>query len=80
VSKVRYSATFTLPDGSEFAFRLGSIRDYGYTVAWLLVDGNNKIVAKGFSRDKQYARAAVSVGLRCGRTVLYAPVTKGGAA
>lgn len=77
MSKTRYSATFSLPDGSEFVLTRGSIRDYGYTVAWLLVDGD-KIVAKGFSRDRRLAESATRNGVQNGRIALYAPVTKNG--
>jgi hypothetical protein len=80
MTKVHFSATFSLPDGSEYVLTRGSRQDYGYTVAWLLVDGNNKIVAKGFSRDRRLAESAARQGLRDGRVALYAPVTKGGAA
>jgi hypothetical protein len=79
MSKVRYSATFTLPDGSEYVPTRGSRQDYDYTVAWLLVEGDSKIVAKGFSRDHRVAESAARLGLREGRIALYAPVTKGGA-
>jgi hypothetical protein len=78
MTKVPFSATFSLPSGSEFVFTRSSRRDYGYTVAWVLVDGNNKIVAKRFSRDRRLAESAARLGLREGRIALYAPVTKGG--
>jgi hypothetical protein len=79
MSKVRYSATFTLPDGSEYVPTGGSRQDYDYTVAWLLVEGDNKIVAKGFSRDRRLVESAARIGLRDGRIAPYAPVRKGGA-
>jgi hypothetical protein len=80
MSKVRYSATFSLPDGSKLVLTRGSRQDYGYTVAWLLLDGGNKIVAMGLSRDRQLAESAARQGLRDGRVALYAEVIKGGAA
>jgi hypothetical protein len=80
MSKTRYSATFSLPDGSEHVLTRGSRQDYGYTVAWLLVDGSSKIVAKGFSRDRRLAESATRNGVQNGRIAMYAPVTKGGAA
>jgi hypothetical protein len=38
MSKVRYSATFQLPNGEEFVFTRESREDYGYTWAWLLLE------------------------------------------
>jgi hypothetical protein len=82
MSKVRYSATFTLPDGSEFLLTRGSRQDYGYTVAWLLLDGDKadaraagaagveaipfRVVAKGFSRDRRLAESATRIMVRDG--------------
>jgi hypothetical protein len=88
MSKVRYSATFALPDGGEFILTRGSREDYGYTWAWLLLAGVNErvkqgeIIAKGFSGTRQLAESAGRTGLKYGqeRAVLFAPVTKGGAA
>jgi hypothetical protein len=77
MSKVHYSATFSLPDGSEYVLTRGSRQDYGYTVAWLLVDDNNRIVGKGFARDRWLAESATR-GIWNDRIALYAPVTKGG--
>jgi hypothetical protein len=77
MTKVHFSATFSLPSGSEFVLTRSSRQDY-HTVAWVLVDGDNKIVAKGFSRDRRLAESAARLGLREGRIALYAPVTKGG--
>jgi hypothetical protein len=85
MSKVRYSATFTLPDGTEFVFKRGSRQDYGYTVAWLLLAGDNDrvpegaVIAKGFSGDRRSAESRMRSALGDRRVVLYAPVTKGGA-
>jgi hypothetical protein len=78
MTKVHFSATFSLPSESEFVFTRSSQQDYGYTFAWLLVDGDNKIVAKGFSRNRRLAESAARQGLRDGRVALFAPVTKGG--
>jgi hypothetical protein len=86
VSKTRYSATFTLPDGSEFVLTRGSLQDYGYTVAWILLAGDDDsrekgaIVAKGFSRDRRTTETRLRSALGGGRAILWAPVTKGGAA
>ncbi len=88
MAKTRYSATFTLPDGTAFTLTRGSQQDYGYTVAWLLLAGDDDrlergaILAKGFSRDHRLAESAVRPDLQRveGRVALYAPVTKGGAA
>jgi hypothetical protein len=87
MSKVRYSATFTLPDGSEFVFTRGSKEDYGYTFAWLLLAGVNDpmpqgtVLAKGFPRTRENAESAGRTGVQSGRgrTALFAPVTKGDA-
>lgn len=87
MSKVRYFATFTLPDGTEFMLTRGSREDYGYTCAWLLLAGvgdrleHGAIIAKGFARNRALAESAVRSGLRYaeGCTALYAVVTKGGA-
>jgi hypothetical protein len=87
VSKVRYSATFALPDGGEFTLTRGSREDYGYTFAWLLLAGfgerveRGEIIAKGFSRTRHHAEQAANAGLKYGqgRVALFAPVTKGGA-
>jgi hypothetical protein len=86
MSKVRYSATFTLPDGSEYVLTRGSREDYGYAVAWLLLAGDNDrvsegtIIAKGFSRDRRTAESRMRSALGDRRVVLFAPVTKGGVA
>jgi hypothetical protein len=81
--KTRYSATFTLPDGSEHVLTRGSLKDYGYTWAWLLLEGDKagpfRIVNKGFSRDRRLAESAVRGTLADHRIALFAPVTKGGA-
>jgi hypothetical protein len=87
MSKVRYSATFSLPDGSEYVLTRGSRQDYGYTVAWLLLAGDDDrlehgaVLVKGFSRTRQLAESAARPGLQNGqgRIALFAPVTKGGA-
>jgi hypothetical protein len=85
MSKVRYTATFLLPDGSEFVITRGSREDYGYTVAWILLAGaddrleRGAVVAKGFSRTRHNAESAVRNGVQNGRIALFAPVTKGGA-
>jgi hypothetical protein len=78
MTKVHFSATFSLPDRGEFILTRGSRQDYGHTVAWLLVDGDNQIVAKGFSRNRRLAESTARQGPRDGRVALYAPVTKGG--
>jgi hypothetical protein len=80
MSTVHFFATFSLPDGSTFVLTRGSQQDYGYTWAWLLLDGNNKIVAKGFSRDRRLAESAARQGLKEVRVALFAEVIKGGAA
>ncbi len=95
MSKTHYSATFSLPDGSEFKLTRGSRQDYGYTWAWLLIEGDKaaaraagavgvdaipyRVVAKGFYRDRRLAESAVRASLRDDRIALFAPVTKGGA-
>jgi hypothetical protein len=87
MSKVRYSATFTLPDGGEFVLTRGSREDYGYTFAWILLAGDGDrlergaILAKGFSRTRQNAEQAANAGVKYAsdRTALVAPVTKEGA-
>jgi hypothetical protein len=80
MSKTRYSATFTLPDGSEYVLTRGSRQDYGYTVAWILVSTESgAVVAKGFSRTRQNAESATR-GVWNDRIALYAPVTKNGGA
>ncbi len=82
MSKVRYSATFTLPDGSEFVFTRGSREDYSYTWAWLLIEGDKtdavakgvvgveaipfRVIAKGFSRTRENAESAARTGLKFG--------------
>jgi hypothetical protein len=84
MSKTHYSATFTLPDGGEFVLTRGSRQDYGYTVAWTLLAGDDDrlekgaVINKGFSRDRRLAESAVRPGLVGGRVALYAPVTKNG--
>jgi hypothetical protein len=84
MAKTRYSATFSLPDGSEFVLTRGSREDYGYTVAWLLLAGDDDRVekgavsAKGFSRDRATAESRMRSALGGGRVTLFAPVTKGG--
>jgi hypothetical protein len=86
MSKTRYSATFTLPNGEEFTLTRGSRQDYGYTVAWLLLAGDGDrlekgaIVNKGFSRDRRTAESRMRSALGGGRVVLFAPVTKNGGA
>jgi hypothetical protein len=86
MSKVRYSAMFTLPDGSPFVLTRGSRQDYGFTWAWLLLAGADDeyweagaVISKGFSRTRHHAESAARQALRDGRIALYAPVAKGGA-
>jgi len=84
MSKVRYSATFQLPNGEEFVFSRESREDYGYTWAWLLLAGvadqmkQGAILAKGFSQTRQNAESAAQVSVKVGkgRVALFAPVTK----
>ena len=82
MSKIRYHATFSLPTGGEFVLTRGSLRDYGYTYAWLLLAGEadrlpqGEILAKGFSRDRRLAESAVRPGLYGSRSALFAPVSK----
>jgi hypothetical protein len=86
MAKTRYSATFILPNGEAFTLTRGSQQDYGYTVAWLLLAGDDDrlehgaIVAKGFSRTRALAESRMRSALGGGRVALYAPVAKGGAA
>jgi hypothetical protein len=87
MTKVRYSATFTLPDGEEFTLTRGSREDYGYTFAWILLAGvddrleQGAVIAKGFSRTRPNAESAANAGRKYApdRVALVAPVTKGGA-
>jgi CRISPR/Cas system-associated exonuclease Cas4 (RecB family) len=77
MSKVRYTATFKLPDGGEYKLTRGSREDYGYAYAWLVLE-NGAIVAKGFSRthynaDREAQRYVMD---REGRIALLAAVTK----
>jgi hypothetical protein len=84
MSKVRYSATFQLPNGEEFVFTRESREDYGYTWAWLLLAGlgddmkQGAVLAKGFSQTRKNAENAAQVGvkIRQGRVALFAPVAK----
>jgi hypothetical protein len=84
MSKVRYSATFVLPDGGQFTITRGSRMDYGYTVAWAVLRNGwaalpieERFAASGFSRTRENAEKAAAPAHRL---ALYAPVTKGGAA
>jgi hypothetical protein len=80
MSKTRYSATFTLPDGSKFVLTRGSRQDYGYTCAWCVME-QGVISGHGFSKTQALAEQYTRDWLRHGqdRIALYAPVTKGGA-
>jgi hypothetical protein len=81
MSKVRYSATFTLPDGGELVLTRASRMDYGYTAAWCVLDAQGGIVGKGFSRERERAEYEAQRYLQVDqtRTAMVAPVTKGGA-
>jgi hypothetical protein len=74
----RFSATFSLPSEDEFILTRVSKRDYGYTVAWIVIDQQTAIVGKGFSRNRWCAEKAARTYERWGegRTALYAPVAK----
>jgi hypothetical protein len=81
MSKVRYSATFTLPDGSEFVLTRGSRQDYGYVAAWIVLDAKSAVVGKGFSRAWERAQYEADRYTQADRTrtAMVAAVTKGGA-
>jgi hypothetical protein len=72
MSRVHYTAAFTLPDGSVFTLTRGSRQNYGYTVAWLLLAGAGErleqgaVIAKGFSRTRKNAERAAHAGLHYG--------------
>lgn len=75
---VKYSATFTLPNGKTHKVTRGSRQDYGYTFAWIVVDENCHVLIKGFSRTAEKARQSAEACARYaeGRRALYADVTK----
>jgi hypothetical protein len=81
MSRIRYSATFQHPGGGQFTLTRVSRQDYGYAVAWCVME-HGVIRSKGFSRTRENAESAARAVSKFGqdRIALFAPVTKGGAA